>query len=45
MQAWEWFKNHPIDSRLLARLERPLDQPFRQDVPYDDVGKVELVYL
>ena len=41
----QWFRDHPAPKWLIDQLEKPLDQPFRQDVPYDDVGQVELVYL
>lgn len=40
----QWFKDHPAPKWLIAQLEKPLNQPFRQDIPYDDVGQVELVY-
>ena len=41
----QWFRDHPAPRWLITALEKPLDQPFRQDVPFDDVGQVEVVYL
>ena len=45
MDLAAWFKAHPAPAWLIRALETPLNQPFRQDVPYDDVGQTELVYL
>ena len=44
MDLWDWFRQHPVSASAINSLARPLDQPFRQDVPYDNVGQTELVY-
>ena len=45
MDLADWFRQHPAPAALIRRLERPLNQPFRQDVPYDNVGITEVIYL
>lgn len=45
MDLADWFRQHPAPAALIRRLEAPLNQPFRQDVPYDNVGITELTYL
>ena len=40
---WEWFRNNPVNPKLLAKLEKPLDVPFAFDAPFDDVTNTKLV--
>ena len=41
---WDWFHQHPAPAWLVAELQKPLNNPFVLEVPYDAVTDEQLHY-